>query len=325
VRTDKTLVSGKAATLRAHAARFSVETPVATQAPIGDARRAFSYLVAALAALAATYARYVLSAIWGGTKLPFITFYPAVALAAWFGGLGPGLLATAISTVGALLLFAPLGSLRMEDPYDFVAVALFTSVNVFISALTGALHRTRRGTEVMRDATRQSEDRLRAIVISATDAIITIDANHRITLFNAAAEAMFGYSGDEVTGQTLDQLIPERFREIHRRHIEVFGATGVNLRAMGGERVLAGLRRSGEEFPMEARISQIEVAGQKLYTVILRDITGRKRAEAEREGLLIDAERARGEAESALQVVKRCSRSRRAPSRTCRSTSFSTS
>src|SRR5207249_643753 len=73
--------------------------------------------------------------------------------------------------------------------------------------------------------------------------------------------------------------------EVHRRHIEAYGATGVSVRPMGAERVLTGVRRDGEEFPMEARISQVEVGGEKLYTVILRDITERKRAEVERERL----------------------------------------
>src|SRR5262249_30678308 len=108
---------------------------------------------------------------------------------------------------------------------------------------------------------------LKGIIASATDAIITIDANRKIIVFNIGAEVVFGY---------------ERFREVHRRHVEAFGLTGISTRAMGGERVLARLRRDGDEFPVEARISQVEAGGQKLYTVILRDITQRQRAEAER-------------------------------------------
>src|SRR5439155_19935702 len=125
-----------------------------------------------------------------------------------------------------------------------------------------------------------------------------IDAEQRITVFNAGAEAIFGYAAREMIGETIDRLVPERFRELHRRHIDAFGATGVSLRAMGPERVLAGVRRSGDEFPVEARISQVQIDGQKLYTVILRDITERKRVEAEREQLLAAAERARRDAEA---------------------------
>jgi PAS domain S-box-containing protein len=142
------------------------------------------------------------------------------------------------------------------------------------------------------DATRAAEARLRAVVTSATDAIITIDVEQKIRLFNAGAEAIFGYSADQMIGRSLDQLLPERFRGIHRGHVDTFGRTGVSVREMGGERVLTGLRRDGDEFPIEARISQVEVEGQKLYTVILRDITERQRAEAEREELRARAERA---------------------------------
>ena len=242
--------------------------------------RPLSYLVAVLAALAAGFARYALSPIWGA-KVPFITFYPAVVLAAWFGGLGPGLLATATSVAAALLFLAPVGALRVDDPNELVELALFTLINVLIAVLNEALHRARRRAEVTRDAARQSEERLRGIITSATDAIITIDAHQRITLFSAGAEAIFEYSAAEMIGRPLDRLLPERFREIHRQHIDTFGVTGVSMRAMGGERVLAGLRRSGEEFPIEARISQVEVGGQKLYAVILRDITERQRATEE--------------------------------------------
>ena len=246
--------------------------------------------MAALAALCAAFVRYELNPLWG-TKLAFILFYPAVALAAWLGGLGPGLVATAVSAVCALLFLAPLGSLRVDDPNDLVGLVLFVLINVLITGLTEALHRAQRRAEVARDARWESEERLRGVVTSATDAIITIDAAQKITLFSAGAEAIFGYSADEMIGQTLDRLIPARCREAHRRHIETFGTTGVSARQMGGERVLAGLRPNGEEFPMEARISQVEVGGQKLYTVILRDITERKLAEAERERTRAEAER----------------------------------
>src|SRR5262249_26357077 len=89
-------------------------------------------------------------------------------------------------------------------------------------------------------------------------------------------------------------LIPERFREIHPHHIEAFGASNITARVMGGERTLSAVRRNGEEFPIEARISQVSVGGEKLYSVILQDITDRKRAEAHRQDLVaptLEAER----------------------------------
>jgi PAS domain S-box-containing protein len=148
-------------------------------------------------------------------------------------------------------------------------------------------------------AGRRSEARLEAIIGSATDAVITIDAQQRVTLFNAAAEEMFGCPADAALGQPLDRFLPERFRAAHRGHIRAFGETGITRRQMGGERVLTGLRADGREFPMEARISQTEVEGEKLYTVIIRDVRQRRQAEAEREELLTRERAARAEAEAA--------------------------
>ncbi|HEY7544143.1 MAG TPA: PAS domain S-box protein [Blastocatellia bacterium] len=135
-------------------------------------------------------------------------------------------------------------------------------------------------------ALRASQGRLAGIVDSAMDAIITIDEAQRIVLFNPAAEKMFRCRSQEAVGQPLDRFIPERYRVAHRDHIRDFSRTGVTNRAMGAHISASGLRRDGEEFPIEASISQIEAAGQKLYTVILRDITDRRRAEAEREQLI---------------------------------------
>jgi PAS domain S-box-containing protein len=132
---------------------------------------------------------------------------------------------------------------------------------------------------------RESRDRLAGIVSSAMDAIITVDENQLIVLFNAAAEGMFGCAASEALGQPLERFIPERFRRSHTEDVRRFGETGGTSRAMGRLGVLAALRVDGSEFPIEASISAIEVGGRKLYTVIHRDITERKRAEVEREQL----------------------------------------
>ncbi|MBI4196163.1 MAG: PAS domain S-box protein [Betaproteobacteria bacterium] len=127
---------------------------------------------------------------------------------------------------------------------------------------------------------RDSEARLNAIIGSAMDAIITVDEHQNIVLFNAAAEKIFRCPVHEATGASLDRFIPERFRTAHRAHIDRFGETGVTMRRMGEHIVLAGLRAEGEEFPIDASISQVEVGHQRFYTVILRDITERQKAAA---------------------------------------------
>ncbi len=135
---------------------------------------------------------------------------------------------------------------------------------------------------ISRHQTEQSlqerEERLHSIIHSAMDAIITIDPDHRITLFNTAAEQMFRCSAAEVIGQSLDCFLPEQYRAVHREHIRRFDQTGVTKRSMGALRPLTALRADGEEFPIEAAISQVTSGGQKLYTVILRDISERMQA-----------------------------------------------
>ena len=117
------------------------------------------------------------------------------------------------------------------------------------------------------------------IIESAMDAIITIDESQRVVQFNAAAERVFRWPRNAVMGQPLDMLMPRRFHEVHRRHVERFGQTATTSRSMGGQTVLRGVRANGEEFPIEASISQHVEGGRKLYTVILRDVTERVRAE----------------------------------------------
>src|SRR5438445_316555 len=131
------------------------------------------------------------------------------------------------------------------------------------------------------EALRESQAQLTGIIQSAMDTIITVDDQQRIVLFNAAAEKMFGCLAADVVGQPIERFIPQRFRPQHAGHIRCFGETGVTSRGMGTLGALWALRADGEEFQIEASISQIETRGKKLFTVILRDVTERKQAEAE--------------------------------------------
>ena len=129
------------------------------------------------------------------------------------------------------------------------------------------------------DALRLSEAKFSGIVSIAADAIISVDGQQRITIFNEGAERIFGYSRSEVLGTPLERLIPERFREAHREHFARFAAGSETARKMGERRDIFGLRKSGEEFPAEASISRVGVNGTKLFSVVLRDITDRKTVE----------------------------------------------
>ncbi|NTU78528.1 MAG: response regulator [Chloroflexales bacterium] len=126
-----------------------------------------------------------------------------------------------------------------------------------------------------------SRARLNGVIGAAMEAIISIDAQQRIVLFNAAAEAIFGWRVSDIIGQPLDRLIPERFRAAHHEHIRAFSCTEATNHTAGTMGVILGQRADGAEFQLEASISQIEVSGATLYTIILHDMTERRQAEHE--------------------------------------------
>lgn len=128
-------------------------------------------------------------------------------------------------------------------------------------------------------ALRKSQEQLAGIIESAMDAIITVNQAQNVVLMNAAAEKMFGWNTSEVIGRPLTLLMPERYRLAHNDHVEQFGRASVTQRSMGAFRAIFGVRANGEEFPIEASISQLQTQGERFFTVILRDITERVKAE----------------------------------------------
>jgi two-component system cell cycle sensor histidine kinase/response regulator CckA len=130
------------------------------------------------------------------------------------------------------------------------------------------------------EAQRLNEQRLQSMISSAMDAIITIDKDERIIVFNEAAEQIFRCTASEALGHPIENFIPERFRAGHGQHIQGFARNGVTTRSMSSPGTLFALRADGEEFPIEASISQVESSEERFSTVILRDISPRLRMEA---------------------------------------------
>jgi PAS domain S-box-containing protein len=183
-----------------------------------------------------------------------------------------------------------------KDGSRFWASSMLTAVydeRRLLRGFTNITHDLSRRKQV-EAALEQERQRMSAIINSAMDGIITIDQEQRVIVFNPAAERMFQCPAADVLGNPIEKFIPERHRAAHATHVREFGATGVSTRTMGNFGSITGRRSTGEEFPMEASISQVELDGQKLFTVTCRDITERVQAEELRkslEGQLMQAQK----------------------------------
>ena len=187
----------------------------------------------------------------------------------------PVVIAAGAASLGALLVVNVLAALRgLDSPWLLGAAIVADILTVGAGVLLAA-----REVMVADKRSDASEARLAAIVDSAMDAIITVDMEQKIVLFNRAAEQVFGCQRSEALGAPLERFIPQRFRASHHGHVDSFGKTGVTSRRMGDMTALWALRADGSEFPIEASISQASEGGQRYFTVILRDITLRKQSE----------------------------------------------
>jgi len=130
----------------------------------------------------------------------------------------------------------------------------------------------------MTDRLMRTEQRLAAILESANDAVISIDEEGRVMLWNSAATDLFGYTEDEMMGEHLTAIVPERFRQGHAEGLERV-VSGGEHHVIGKTVELAALHRDGREFPMELSLATWEVGGNRFFSGIIRDITERKTAE----------------------------------------------
>jgi len=151
---------------------------------------------------------------------------------------------------------------------------LIATLKVIASRACMELERVRAETRL-----RDSEERLATVVGSAMDAIITIDDERRVTLFNAAAEGMFNCSANAAIGQTFDRFLSSRFQAFFEGYLQDMRRAGARKRPLWAPGGLTAVRAGGDEFPIEATISPMELAGRRLFTLILRDVNDRKEAE----------------------------------------------
>jgi len=208
---------------------------------------------------------------------------------AWFrtvrtGGEDPGV--TTYRRVSGFPMILSVGHSDREalaewrDTTRLIIAAAVVNIMLVLAAMVFLL-RWQRREEALASVARESDERLRAMVDSAMDAIITVDSERRIVVFNPAAQNLFGYSLEEVRGGPLERLLPERFRAAPEGHVAAFSQSDTAARMKQSHMEVIGRRADGTEFPVEATIAQATIGGQTLLTAILRDVTDRYRVEHE--------------------------------------------
>ena len=166
---------------------------------------------------------------------------------------------------------------RAAQGVEWVAVILAAIAAVAILVALRGVARDRRASRSLLTELRASEQQAAGITAIAVDSIITVDEQQRIVVFNHGAETTFGWKATDVIGKPLSILLPDRYHDVHERHIKRFGTGSDVARRMGQRQEIVGLRHNGAEFPAEASISRLDLPGRRLYTVLLRDITERHR------------------------------------------------
>jgi PAS domain S-box-containing protein len=231
------------------------------------------YMVALAAFGAALLFRYLFRDALG-LKVPYLQFYPAIILAALYGGLGPGVLITTLSTIAAMYFLLPPTGMAVGDSGDQLSLAVFVATGVVISWLN---HRVRVAQEAQRSAAATAmarAERLDAILNTTLDGIIVIDAKGRIEAFNRGAQDLFGYPEDEVLGRNVSILMPSPQHEQHDAYLERYLTTG-DARIIGIGREVTGRRRDGTVFPVQLSVGEMRIGGERKFTGMLHDLTKR--------------------------------------------------
>jgi PAS domain S-box-containing protein len=246
---------------------------------------------------------------WGAAAT-YSFFLGAVMLSSWLSGLGPGLVATFLGTVAADYFLIPPVYTITFDSSRLVQLSTFVAISVLISSLNDARRRaidalaaegarldlrvTERTAELaaVNESLRseierrsQSERNFRDLIDAAPDAILVIDNEGRVVKINDEAERMFGYARDQLIGQDVETIVPERFRAAHhaKRHQYQEAPT---TRTIAGE--LAAKRADGTEFPVEIRIGPLDTQRTRSIVGIVRDITERRRLQQVQRQLVHD-------------------------------------
>jgi len=207
---------------------------------------------------------------------PYLVFVPALVTAGGIAGLGPGLLATALSLALSLCFFSTFPELSRPE---VVNAAVFAAIGIAMAWIGGRLQRTRLRAAMSTSDLLAREAHLQSILDTVPDAMVVIDECGIIQSFSTAAERLFGYDAAATTGRNINMLMPSPYQENHDGYIERYLATG-EPRIIGIGRVVVGARKDGSTFPMELSVGEMKSGNRRFFTGFIRDLTERQLTEA---------------------------------------------
>ncbi len=206
----------------------------------------------------------------------FLYFVPSVLISAGVGGLGPGLLATALSLTAAFFVLPNATAVSNIFLFDGAAFAV---IGAGVSWGGGLLHRSRRRMTLMTREALAREAHLQSILDTVPEAMIVIDEHGIMQSFSSAAERLFGCRAAELIGRNVDILMPSPYSENHDGYMQRYLSTG-ERHIIGIGRVVVGQRKDGSTFPMELAVGEMKSGNQRYFTGFIRDLTERQETEA---------------------------------------------
>jgi two-component system sensor kinase FixL len=246
-------------------------------ARVGGSALRSRYFIALAAFVGALLFRYVFRESLG-VKVPYLQFYPAIIVAAWFGGLGPGVLVTALSALVSAYSLLPPEGMAVTDSADRLSLVVFVATGMAISWLNLRLHVAQEAQRTAAATAHARAERLDAVLNMTVDGIIVIDDRGRIESFNRGAQALFGYPEEEVLGRNVSILMPSPYHEEHDAYLERYLTTG-EAKIIGVGREVSGRRRDGTVFPVQLSVREMRIGGERKFTGMLQDLTKRVRLE----------------------------------------------
>lgn len=251
--------------------------PSAQTLPVGAPSRSgwlARYAIAIAATVACAGLRLVFDPYYHD-DLVFLLFVPALLASAAVGGLGPTLLAGAVSTLFSMAFTEFRG---LDQPALLVRGGLFAVLTVTIGLIGSRMLRNAEALKHLVADLRAREAHLESILETIPDAMIVIDERGVVRSFSIAAERQFGWTAAEMVGRNVDQLMPEPYRAHHDSYLLRYLTTG-ERRIIGIGRVVVGERKDGTTFPMELSVGEMRSGDQRFFTGFVRDLSERQQTE----------------------------------------------